>query len=157
MADYPAKQFRGTAQTLFNSSTDIAAGNFSAAGTNFTNNDSAVPACEWAEAMIEMPDWGAAPVLGTVVELWALPVNVDGTDDDTDAPSGTASNGAVFLCAFPLAAADALQRRTRLISMLGLGLEWTPYIRNGSAQNMNNDGGTNMVLKVTPIAMGITV
>ena len=30
-------------------------------------------------------------------------------------------------------------------------------IKNGTAQNMNNDGGTNAVVKITPWSYGITV
>src|SRR6185369_4971539 len=60
----------GAAQTVFNLATDIAAGNFSSAGTDFTNNDATVGAVLWADAMIEMPDWAAAPVAGTTVDLY---------------------------------------------------------------------------------------
>jgi hypothetical protein len=83
---------------------------------------------------------------------------VDGTDDDTDAPSGTASGGARFLGAWVIAAADALQRRTIVISLAGFGAGgFVPYVKNGTAQNMNNDAGTNMVVKITPFTPGITV
>lgn len=155
MATITPKQIFGTAQTVINSATDIAAGNFSAAGTDFDNtSDAAVPYATHANAMIEAPDWAAAPVAGTVVELWGLPINVDGTDDDTDAPSGTASGGARYMGSWVLAAADALQRRTIVISLLGFNSGFTPYIKNGSAQNMNNDAGTNVVVKITPFVVG---
>jgi hypothetical protein len=140
----------GTTQTVFNSSTDIAGGAFSAAGTDFANNDGTIGAALYADAMIEMRDWAAAPVAGTTVQLWGLLINVDGTDDDTDAPSAAASGGAIFLCSWPIAAVDALQRRTRTFSLAGIQNGFTPYIFNGTAQNMNNDGGTNMVVKITP-------
>lgn len=149
------KQILGTAQTVFNSSTDIAAGNFSAAGTDFDNtSDGACPLALYANAMIEMPDWASAPVAGTTVDLYGLLINVDGTDDDTDAPSGTAAGGARYLGSWTIAAADALQRRTIVIPLAGIQSGFTPYIRNGTAQNMNNDGGTNMVLKITPWTLG---
>jgi len=97
MADYKPKMFFGTAQTVFNSATDIGSGAFSAAGTDFDNTtDASVPYATNAVAMIEMPDWAAAPVAGTTVELWGLMVDTDGTDDDTDAPSGAASGGARY-------------------------------------------------------------
>src|SRR5688572_11818775 len=116
MADVPTKQLFGTAQTVINTATDIAASNFSGApAAEFTNNDAAVPFAPLAVAMAEFPDWGAAPVAGTVVELWGVLKNVDGTDDDTDAPSGTAPGGARYFGAFIIAAADALQRRTIVI------------------------------------------
>ena len=155
--DYKTKMFFGTAQTLFDSATDIAGGAFSAAGTAFDNtSDAAVPYATHAVAMIEMPDWAAAPVANTAVSLYGLMVDVDGTDDDTDAPSAAAIGGARFLGLWVIAAADALQRRTIVISLEGI-TKFTPYIFNGTAQNMNNDGGTNMILKVTPFTYGATV
>jgi len=106
--------------------------------------------------MAEFPDWAAAPVAGTVVELWGVLLNTDSTDDDTDAPSGTASGGARFFGAWVIAAADALQRRTITISLLGV-VDCNFYIKNGTAQNMNNDGGTNAVVKITPFEIGVNV
>lgn len=160
MADYPTKQFLGSAQTVINTATDIAASNFSGApAATFTNNDAAVPNAPKALAMAEFPDWAAAPVAGTVVELWGVLKDTDGTDDDTDAPSGTASGGARYFGAWPIAAADALQRRTIVISLEGIidGIDCDFYIKNGTAQNMNNDGGTNCVVKITPFSEGISV
>lgn len=159
MANYPTKQFFGTAQTVINTATDIAAGNFSGApAASFDNtSDGAVPYAGLAQAMAEFPDWAAAPVAGTVVELWGVLLNTDGTDDDTDAPSGTASGGARFFGAWVIAAADALQRRTITISLEGVNSAVDFYIKNGTAQNMNNDGGTSCVVKITPFAYGITV
>jgi len=85
--------------------------------------------------------------------------DVDGTDDDTDAPSGANSNGARYFGSWYIAAADALQRRTIVISLEGVGNGVTVdfYIKNGTAQNMNNDGGTNCVVKITPFSYGVTV
>jgi hypothetical protein len=158
MANYPQKQFFGTAQTVINTGTDIAANNFSGApAATFDNtSDAAVPYAEYAMAMAEFPDWAAAPVAGTVVELWGVLLNTDGTDDDSDAPATTASGGARYFGAWVIAAADALQRRTIVISLLGVQ-QVDFYIKNGTAQNMNNDGGTNCVVKVTPFAVGIAV
>lgn len=157
MADVPTRMFYGTAQTVINTGTDIASNNFSGApAATFDNTtDSAVPYALWAEAMIEMPDWAAAPVAGTTVGLWGVLKDIDGTDDDTDAPSGTAVNGARFFGAWTVAAVDALQRRTITISLLGCR-KVDFYIINGTAQNMNNDGGTNCVVKITPFAIGVT-
>ena len=159
MADVPAKQIFGTAQTVINTATDIAAGNFSGApSATFDNNsDAAVPYAPLAVAMLEAPDWAAAPVAGTVIELWGVLKDVDGTDDDTDAPSGTSSGGARFFGAWVMAAADALQRRTITISLEGVQNDVDFYIKNGTAQNMNNDAGTNCVVKITPFAYGVNV
>lgn len=157
MADYPTKFFLGTAQTCINTAVDVAAGNFSATTTTFDNTtDAAVPYARYAVAVAQFPDWGAAPVAGTLVELWGVVQNTDGTSDDTDVPSGTANGGARLFGAFVIAAADALQRRSIVIDMLGVK-QVDFYFKNLTAQNMNNDGGTNATLKVTPLAEGVTV
>lgn len=160
MADYPTTQFEGTAQTVINLATDIAAGAFSGApAATFTNNDAAVPNATDANAMLETPDWAAAPVAGTTVGLWGLLKDTDGTDDDTPAPSAASSGSARFFGAFTMSAADALGRVTIPISLAGInnsiGVDF--YLFNGTAQNMNNDGGTNCVLKITPWSYGVTV
>ena len=69
MADYYTKQFFGSAQTVFNSATDIAATNFSGAGTEFTNNDATIGCAPYAQAMIEMPDWAAAPGIDRMTDV----------------------------------------------------------------------------------------
>lgn len=160
MANYPTAQFPGTAQTVVNTATDVAAGQFfGAPAATFTNNDAAVPNATHAIAMLETPDWAAAPVAGTVIELWGLLKDVDGTDDDIPAPSGTAPGAARFFGAFVMSAADALGRVTIVISLEGITNSITVdfYPKNGTAQNLNNDGGTSCVLKVTPFSYGITV
>lgn len=158
MADVPSKQFLGTPQTVINLATDIAAGNFSGApaATYDNTSDGAVPYAPYAKVMAEFPDWGAAPAAGSTVELWGVLKDSDGTDDDTDAPSGTASGGARYFGCWVIAAADALQRRTITIGMMGVE-KVDFYLKNNTAQNMNNDGGTNCVVKVTPLALGVTV
>lgn len=159
MANVPAKHILGTTTTtVINTGTDIAAGNFSGApAATFDNTtDATAPYARYALAMGEFPDWAAAPVAGTVVELWGVLKDTDGTDDDTDAPSGTAAGGARYFGAWTMAAADALQRRTIVISLLG-AFQIDFYIKNGTAQNMNNDGGTNAVVKITPFEIGVNV
>lgn len=158
MANVPTRFFLGTAQTVIDSGTDIASGNFgSAPALTYDNTtDAAVPYAPFAKVMAEFPDWAASPATASTIELWGVLKDTDGTDDDSDAPSGTAQNGARFFGKFDLAAADALQRRTIIIDMLGCE-KVDFYLKNGSNQNMNNDGGTNVVVKVTPLAIGVTV
>lgn len=149
------KMLYGTAQTVINTSTDIAASNFSGspAATFDNTTDAAVPYALFAEAMLEAPDWAAAPVAGTTIGLYGVLKDVDSTDDDTDAPSGTAVGGGRFFGSWVIAAADALQRRTITINLKGCRLV-DFYILNGTAQNMNNDGGTSCVVKITPFTVG---
>lgn len=153
------EQVKGAAQTVINTATDIAAGNFSGApAASFVNNDATYPNAPYALAMGEFPDWAAAPAAGTVIELWGVLLNTDGTDDDTDAPSGTSQGGARQFGFWPIAATDALQRRTIVISLEGImdTMEVNFYIKNGTAQNMNNDAGTACVVKITPFTLILT-
>ena len=157
MADVKPKQFFGTAQTVFNyTSADITAGNFSGAGTDFDNtSDASVPYATHAMCMLEC-DYASAPTAGQVVELWGLMLNVDGTDDCTDAPATTASNGANFLGAWVLDDTTTLQRRWCVISLEGI-TGFTPYVKNGSSTAMDCDGGTSgLVVKITPFVIGVT-
>lgn len=157
MADYPEKAYYGTAQTVIDTAVDVAAGNFSATTTVFDNTtDGAVPYARWGRATAVFPDWAAAPVAGTTVDLYGVLQDVDSTSDDTDAPSGSTVGGAKYFGSWVIAAADALQRRTIVIDLLGV-TKCSFYFKNGTAQNMNNDGGTNATVKITPFAYGITV
>lgn len=151
----PVKHFIGTAQTVISTATDIAAGNFSGAPSSTYDNtsDAAYPYAPYALAMLEAPDWAAAPVAGTTVDLFGILKDIDGTDDETDAPSGTSAGGAHYFGSWYIAAADALQRRVIVINTLGYNLI-DFYIRNGTAQNMNNDAGTSCVVKVSPLTTG---
>lgn len=155
MANIPTKQFFGTAQTCINTTTNLAAGNFSGApAATFDNTtDAAVPYATHAVATLVVPDWAAAPVAGTTFELWGVLQDVDGTNDDTDAPSGTSQGGARYFGKFDVAAVDALQRRTTNISLMGVQ-KVNFYLKNGTAQQATN--ASSMTLKVTPFSYGVT-
>lgn len=160
MSDIKPKQFFGTSQTVINTATDIATLTFSGApAASFDNtSDASVPLAPYAQAMLEVPDWGAAPVDGTQVELWGILLNTDGTDDDTDAPTGSASAGARLFGSWKMYTTDpGVVRRTITISLLGVNSLVDFYIKNGTAQNMNNDAGTNCVVKITPFTIGVVV
>lgn len=148
------KMVFGTPQTVLNTATDIASGNFSGAPTEFNNtNDAVVPYAPYARAVLQAPDWGAAPTANSAITLWAIQKDVDGTSDCTGAPSGTAVNGATLVGSFKLYATDELQRRAIIISLLGVS-KIDYYLRNDSGQNMNNDAGTNCTLIITPFTLG---
>ncbi len=144
------KMVFGTAQTVFDSSTDIASTNFSAASTEFDNtSDAAYPYAPLAQVMAEFPDWAAAPTDLSTVDLYMVRSEVDGTDDDTTTPATTDTEGAEYCGSFVLNNDDELQRKTIVISLVGVK-KCKFYVKNNSGQNMNNDGGTNFVMKVTP-------
>ena len=144
------KQVFGTAQTVFDSSTDIASTNFSAASTAFDNtSDAAYPYAPLAVVMAEFPDWGAAPTDLSTIDLYMVRQDVDSTDDDTTTPATTDTEGAEYCGSFVLNNDDELQRKTIVISLTGVK-KCLFYVKNNSGQNMNNDGGTAFVMKVTP-------
>lgn len=157
MADYPEKAFYGTAQTCIDTASNISSGNFSGspAATFDNTSDSAVPYARWAVCTAVFPDWSAAPAAGATIDVYGVLQDVDSTSDDTDAPSGTTVGGAKFFGSFILAAADALQRRTIVIDVLGVQ-KVNFYWKNATAVTMTNNGGTNGTMKVTPLAYGIT-
>jgi hypothetical protein len=152
----PAKQFFGTAQVVINTTTNIAAGNFTGAPALIFDNtsDAAVPYAPKAVATLFVNDWAAAPVAGTVMELWGVLQDVDSTSDDTDTPSGTSQGGARLFGQFYVAAVDAAQRRTITINMLGV-LKVNFYLKNGTAQQATN--ATACTVKITPFALGVVV
>jgi hypothetical protein len=140
----------GTTQTVFDSASDIASGNFSEASTEFNNtNDSAIPYAPLAVATAYFPDWAAAPTDLSTVDLYIVRSDVDGTNDDTTTPLTTDSEGAEYCGSFILNNDDEAQRKTIVISLAGVKKCYF-YVKNVSGQNMNNDGGTNFTLKITP-------
>lgn len=149
------RQVFGTAQTVISTATDITNSNFSGTPTEFDNtSDSVCPYAPFAKVTAQFPDWGAAPTALSVVSLWMVRKNTDGTSDDTDAPSGTGSGGAEWVGNFIIAAVDALQRRTIVIDLAGVSAA-DFYIKNESGQNMNNDAGTSCVVKVQPFTYAL--
>ena len=154
MANVPAKQIFGTAQTCINTATNITAGNFTGvpAATFDNTTDAAVPFAPKAVATLFVNAWASAPAAGTTFELWGVLQDVDSTSDDTDAPSGTAQGGARLFGVFVIAGANAAQRRTTNISLLGVQ-KVNFFLRNGTAQQATNSGA-NCTLKVTPFALG---
>jgi hypothetical protein len=155
MADVKTKQFLGTEQALMAITSDLTAANFSAAGTAFDNtNDAAVPYAPYAIAMIEFAMAASTGVLYPQIELWATIENTNGTSDDTDPPNGTDKAGGRFLGSWTVATGTSAQRRSTVISLAGVK-SFVPYIKNGTAQTMNNDT-TTLVLEVTPFTYGVT-
>lgn len=154
MANVPARQFYGTPQVVINTTTNLAAGNFTGAPALVFDNttDALVPNAPRAVATLFVNDWAAAPVAGTVMELWGVLQDVDGTSDDTDTPSGTSQGGARLFGQFYVAAVDAAQRRTININMVGVQ-KVNFYLKNGTAQQATNT--VALTVTVTPVALGV--
>lgn len=152
--NYGEKQFLGTAQTVLTTGATIASTFFGAASSVYDNtSDAAYPYAPWARAVLSF-QFTVAPTALTVIELWALPQDVDGTTDETDAPTSgtTTSGGARCLGGFVCAASTAAQVRSIAVSMLGID-KTLLYLRNGTGQTLNSGA----VLKMTPLTIGPTV
>lgn len=141
----------GTPQTCINYSTDTSDTNFvGGTPTEFNNtNDAVVPYAPWASCTLEWANVSSATE-GKTVDLYMVKKNVEGgTDDDTDAPSGTANNGGQYCGSFATATTTtSLQRRTIVISMEGVYAA-DFYLKNNLGVVMNNDT-TACVLTVQP-------
>lgn len=156
MADYPEKALYGTAQTVIDTASNVTAGNFSATTTIFDNtSDSAVPYARWGVATLFVNDWGGVPTAGGTVDLYGVLQDVDSTSDDTDAPSGSTVGGAKYFGSWVIAGADAAQRRTIVIDLLGVK-KCSFYYKNVTTQTATNTGA-NSTVKITPVAYGVTV
>lgn len=156
--NYPATQFLGTPQTVINTTSNITASNFSGspAAVYDATADAVVPNARYAKVVAVFPAWSGPPAAGSVIDLYGLPQDVDSTNDDTDAPATTVVGGARLLGSFVLANQNALQRRTIIVDLLGY-LKMNIYLRNGTAVQITNNGGTNCTVIMTPLAEGVTV
>jgi hypothetical protein len=157
MADYPARWFKGTAQTIINTTGSMAASNFTtASGTLFATT--ATTDVQWAPyglATLYVNEFLAAPTSGAVISLYGVLNNVDGTSDDTNLPSGTTGQATPrFFGSFPMAASTAAQRRTIVIDLLGVQ-DCDFYCYNGTAQTWSSSAA-NSTLKITPFSIGVS-
>lgn len=143
MADELKQVYDSTFSTIINSAVDIANGNFGSASSQLDNSTLNYP---WVRLMGEFPDWAAAPTARSTIDCYRQKDDVDGTDDETGDPSGTSAGGAELVGSFILYATDELQRREIVVSMHGV-VKCRFFFQNNSGQNMNNDGGTNHVVK----------
>jgi len=64
--------------------------------------------------------FGAAPTANSTVNLYAVLQDTDGTNDDTATPTGTTTESARFMGAFPIYAVDEEQRVSIDIDIRGI-------------------------------------
>ena len=114
-----------------------------------------MPYARWGVATLFVNDWGGVPTAGGTVDLYGVLQDVDSTSDDTDAPSGSTVGGAKYFGSWVIAGADAAQRRTIVIDLLGVK-KCSFYYKNVTTQTATNTGA-NSTVKITPVAYGVTV
>ena len=140
------KMLFGSPTTVINVTSDITNNNIAGGTAELDNSTNLYP---YARAVFNNPNtFAAAPTDKSVVNLWAVLQDVDGTSDDTATPTGTDVESARFMGAFPIYDADEEQRVTIDISLLGI-TKALFYIENKTGQTITGSGG-NIYVKVTP-------
>lgn len=104
-----------------------------------------------ARATLHCPDtFAAAPSAGAYVNLYMLPLNVDGTADDLPSPDATAIKAARWVGSFPISAYDVEQRITIDLPDLLCGLTAAQFfIENKTGQAISYASAPTTV-KITP-------
>jgi hypothetical protein len=106
-----------------------------------------------AIAVLDIPDtFSAAPTANSVVNLWMIPQDVDGTSDVTPPPDSTAIKQAILVGQFPMVAYDVQQRVQIIIDLEGIKAA-TFSIENKTGVSMSYTSNP-ITVKVTPFTKG---
>lgn len=104
-----------------------------------------------ARATLHCPDtFAAAPSVGAYVNLYMLPLNVDGTADDLPAPDATAIKAARWVGAFPISAYDVEQRVTIDLPGVLRGLTACQFFIENKCGQATTYSASALTVKVTP-------
>lgn len=142
------KMIFGSVTTVIDLTADLTANNVGGGSAALDNSTLLYP---WAIAVFNCPGtFGAAPTDKSVVNLYAVLQNTDGTADDTAAPTGTDVESARFVGAFPIYDTDEEQRVTINISLEGITAALF-YIENKTGQTITGTGN-HIYVKVTPFS-----
>lgn len=150
MAGQAQLLFASSATTVISLASDLTNGN---AGGGTTMLDNSTDKYPYALATFaNLGTFSAAPTEGSVVSLYMVRQDVDSTNDDTSAPSGTDVESAQFVGAFRLYDTDEVQRLTIEIDLCG-ALKANFYIKNESGVTISAGSGTECTVKVTPFTL----
>lgn len=107
--------------------------------------------------------FAVAPTANSIISLWAVPQDIDGTTDSTAgstvvatpaAESGfTSTGGARLVGAFPLANSASAQYVRIPISLKGTQ-KASFFIKNESGQTINAGTGTEITVAIIPFTIG---
>ena len=142
----PVRQFFADSTIAMSYGLPIAHGNFAASGSDFLNTGKH----PLATAILTLPTFDTAPLVGAYVELWALMKKVDGTDSDTDFP-----DIGRFFGLWNITPVNALQRRTVTISLAGIEQVFF-YIRNMTGVAINCTFDSPATIRICPFAVGVS-
>jgi hypothetical protein len=138
--------FASAATTVIDLTSDLTTNNVGGGTAVLDNSTDLYP---YAVATFNCPGtFGAAPTNNSSVNLYAVLQDVDGTSDDTAAPTGTDVESARFMGAFPIYDTDEEQRVTINISLDGIRKALF-YIENKTGQTITGSA-SHIYVKITP-------
>jgi len=119
-------------------------------GCTMTDLDNSTDKYPHLRAVLDVPDtFSAAPSAGGYVNLWMVPLNVDGTSDDIPAPDSTAIKQARLIGTFFTQAYDVAQRIT---------IDCPNALRGLTAASfaIENKSGVSLSYSSNPITVKVT-
>lgn len=141
-----AKMLFGSATTCISLTASLTNGNVAGGTTVLDNSTTLYP---FAVATFNNPDtFGAAPTNNSTIDLYMVRQDVDGTSDDTAAPTTTDVESAEYVGSFLVYDTDEEQRKTITISLNGVQKAHF-YIFNNTGQTITYSSGA-ITVKVTP-------
>ena len=149
MANDLIQKFSSTTTTVIDLTTDLTNANVAGGTTLLDNSTELYP---YAVAVFNNPGtFGAAPTNLSSVNLYAVLQDIDGTSDETSAPSSTDVEAARFVGAFPIYDTDEEQRVAINISLEGIRKAYF-YIENRTGQSITGSG-SHIYVKITPYTL----
>jgi len=149
MANETKMSFSASSTTVISLTAALANGSV-AGGT--TELDNSTDLYGMATATLSVPDgFAAAPNDRSRVDLYMVKNDVDGTDDDTSAPTGSDVEAADHVGSFLIYNTDEAQRKTINISLLGVK-KANFYIKNNCGQALSYTSNP-ITVKVHPFTL----
>jgi hypothetical protein len=144
----------GSATTVISHAASLANNGYTYSGLSgctMTDLDNSTTLYSHARATLHIPEtFAAAPTAGGYFNLYLLPLNVDGTSDDTPAPDATALKAARWVGAFPISAYDVEQRVTIDLPGVLRGLTACQFFIENKCGQATTYSASALTVKVTP-------
>lgn len=150
MAGEAQIKLAASATTVISLTANLANGNAAGGSAMLDNGTDKYPYA--LATFANLGSFSAAPTEGSVVSLYMVRQDVDGTNDDTSAPSGADVESAQFVGAFRLYDTAEVQRHTIEIDLMG-ALKANFYVKNESGVTINAGSGTECTVKITPFTL----
>jgi hypothetical protein len=134
MANETQMKFTSAATTCISLTSTLADGSVGGGTSALDNSTDLYPL---AQAVFNNPDaFASAPTDGSTVDLYMVRQDVDGTSDDTSAPTGTDIEAAEYVGSFKIYNTNEEQRNTQVISLTGVQSAHF-YIQNNCGQTLS--------------------